>query len=84
MMNILKWISTILLVGGGITIALNIPESKWGFVAFMSGHITLIWIFVKEHETALWVQAVGFLLIDFLSIYYWFNLNLDMIMVNLL
>jgi len=71
MMNILKWISTILLVGGGIIIALNI---------FMSGHITLIWIFVKEHETALWVQAVGFLLIDFLSIYYWFNLNLDMIM----
>ena len=80
MMNILKWISTVLLVGGGIIIALNIPESKWGFVAFMSGHITLIWIFVKEHETALWVQAAGFLLIDFLSIYYWFNLNLDMIM----
>ncbi len=79
MMNILKWISTILLVGGGIIIALNISESKWGFVAFMSGHTTLIWIFVKEHETALWVQAVGFLLIDFLSIYYWFNLNLDMI-----
>jgi hypothetical protein len=70
----LKWLSTFLLVGGGIVIALHIPVSKWGFVAFMIGHITLIWIFVREHETALWVQALGFLLIDFLSIYYWFEL----------
>ena len=69
----LKWLSTFLLVGGGIIIALHIPESKWGFISFLIGHMVLIWIFVKENETALWTQAVGVLLIDFLSIYYWFQ-----------
>lgn len=70
----LKWLTTLLLVGGGIAIALNMHASKWGFISFMIGHMILIWIFVKEHETALWVQAFGFLLIDFLSIYHWFEL----------
>ena len=76
MLNVIKWISTLLLVSGGIIIAINIPECKWWFVSFTLGHIALIWIFVKSNETALWVQSLGFLLIDFVSIYHWFGINL--------
>jgi uncharacterized membrane protein YhhN len=75
-MKCIKWLSTFLLIGGGIMIAINISESKWGFILFLLGHITLIYIFVKEQETALWTQSIGFLLIDLLSIYYWFELEI--------
>lgn len=71
MMKILKWLTTLFLVSGAVIVALNIPESKWGFIAFLIGHIILIYCFIKERDIPLLVQNVMFLLIDIVGIFYW-------------
>jgi hypothetical protein len=70
-MKILKWLSTLFLVSGAILVALNIPESKWGFIAFLKGHIILVYCFAKERDFPLLVQNVFFLVIDIVGIFYW-------------
>lgn len=70
--TILKWVASIIGFIGAMTIALNIPESKYAFMIF--GCSSALWIYagtvMKEHSIVF--LNIGFLIVDFIGIYRWF------------
>lgn len=58
-------------VCAGILISINIPESKWAFPIFASGHMIAIYVFATLKDKPLLVQNMFFLCIDFIGIYQW-------------
>ena len=69
---ILKWIASIIGFIGAMTIALNIPESKYAFMIFAFS--SSLWIFAGSimKEYSIVFLNCGFLIVDFIGIYRWF------------
>ena len=70
-LNSLKWLGSFMFVCAGVLISLNIPESKWAFPIFASGHITVLYVFLKLKDKPMIFQNTFFLCIDILGIYQW-------------
>ena len=68
----LKWLASIIGFVGAMTIALNIPESKYAFIIFSFSSI--VWIYVGHvmKEYSLVFLNFGFLIVDMIGIYRWF------------
>ena len=58
-------------VCAGTLISLNLPQSKYAFPLFASGHIIAIYVFTILKDKPLIVQNVFFLCIDVIGIYQW-------------
>ena len=67
----MKWIATAMFVCAGVLISFNIPESKYAFPLFATGHIIAIYVFSKAKDKPLIVQNIFFLGIDLFGIYQW-------------
>jgi hypothetical protein len=70
--TILKWIASIIGFVGAMTIALNIPESKYAFVIFAFSSALWIYAGYIMKEYSIIFLNVGFLIVDFIGIYRWF------------
>jgi len=66
-----KWSATLMFVCAGTLISLNLPQSKYAFPLFATGHIIAIYVFLLLKDKPLIVQNVFFLLIDMIGIYQW-------------
>ena len=66
-----KWSATFMFVCAGTLISLNIPESKYAFPIFATGHIIAIYVFLLLKDNPLIVQNIFFLMIDMIGIYQW-------------
>ena len=66
-----KWLATFMFVCAGTLISLNLPQSKYAFPLFATGHIIAIYVFLLLKDKPLVVQNVFFLLIDMIGIYQW-------------
>jgi len=70
--QIIKWIGTSFFLTAGTLASLNIPETKWAFVLFLSGHVVLGVYFAWKRDTPMLVQNLFFIPIDILGIVRWF------------
>tara|TARA_B110001454_G_scaffold53617_1_gene52495 strand:+ start:463 stop:717 length:255 start_codon:yes stop_codon:yes gene_type:complete len=66
-----KWSATFMFVCAGTLISLNLPESKYAFPLFATGHIIAIYVFALLKDKPLLVQNTFFLCIDLIGIYQW-------------
>lgn len=66
-----KWLATFMFVCAGTLISLNLPESKYAFPLFATGHLIAIYVFVTLRDKPLIVQNIFFLCIDVIGIYQW-------------
>jgi hypothetical protein len=70
--TILKWVASIIGFVGAMTIALNIPESKYAFVIFAFS--STLWMYtgyiMKEYSIVF--LNLGFFIVDMIGIYRWF------------
>lgn len=70
--TILKWIASTVGFIGAMTIALNIPESKYAFIIFSFSSI--FWMYsghIMKEYSIVFLNA-GFFLVDMVGIYRWF------------
>ena len=67
----IKWSATFMFVCAGTLISLNIPESKYAFPLFATGHIIAIYVFTILKDKPLIVQNIFFLMIDIIGIWQW-------------
>jgi hypothetical protein len=66
-----KWLATFMFVCAGTLISLNLPQSKYAFPLFASGHLIAIYVFTVLKDKPLIVQNYFFLCIDLIGIYQW-------------
>ena len=71
LLTFLKWIGTALAVVGALAIALNIPYSGWGFVAFLVSSISWSIAGFMMKEPCLVVLQGTFVVINLIGIYRW-------------
>lgn len=67
----LKWIGTTLAVIGALAIALNLPYSGWGFVAFLVSSVCWSIAGFMMKEPSLVVLQGTFVAINVVGIYRW-------------
>ena len=67
----LKWFATFMFVLAGVLISLNVEQSKWAFPLFASGHMIVLFVFLKLKDKPMIFQNSFFLSIDLLGIYQW-------------
>ncbi len=70
-MTVLKWLGTVLAIIGALAIALNLPYSGWGFVAFLISSISWSIAGFMMREPSLVVLQGTFIIINVLGIYRW-------------
>ena len=70
-MTFLKWIGTALAIVGALAIALNIPYSGWGFVAFLVSSVSWSIAGFMMKEPSLVVLQGTFVAINLVGIYRW-------------
>ena len=70
-LTFLKWFGTALAVVGALAIALNLPYSGWGFVAFLVSSISWSIAGFMMKEPSLMVLQGTFVIINVLGIYRW-------------
>lgn len=70
--TILKWIASLIGFIGAMTIALNIPESKYAFVIFSFSSALWIYAGYIMREYSIVFLNTGFFIVDMIGIYRWF------------
>lgn len=70
--TILKWVASVIGFVGAMTIALNIPESKYAFMIFFFS--STIWVYAGYimKEYSLVFLNIGFMMVDIIGMYRWF------------
>ena len=71
LLTFLKWLGTALGVCGALAIALNLPFSGWGFVAFFISSVSWTAAGVLMKEPSIVILQVTFTAINLLGIYRW-------------
>ncbi len=71
LLTFLKWLGTALAVVGALAIALNIPYSGWGFVAFLVSSVCWSIAGFMMKEPSLVVLQGTFVVINLIGIYRW-------------
>jgi hypothetical protein len=70
----IKWISTMLFIFGGTSIALKLPWIKYAFPCFVIAHTILIFNLYKYYRnTALIFQNIYFLTVNTIATFLWFK-----------
>jgi hypothetical protein len=70
----LKWISTILFIFGGTSVALQTPWIKYAFPGFVLAHAILTYYFAKLHfNKPLLVQNIYFFVVNIVATFVWFS-----------
>jgi hypothetical protein len=70
----IKWVSTILLIIGGTSVALQTPWIKYAFPGFVLAHSILIYYFWKTHfNKPLLFQNVYFFIVNIVATFIWFS-----------
>ena len=67
----MKWFATFMFVCAGILISFNIPESKYAFPLFATGHLIVLCVFLRLKDKPMIFQNAFFLCIDIFGIYKW-------------
>jgi hypothetical protein len=71
--NVYKWSGTFMFLFAALLLSSNIEISKYGYILFLSGHLTLSYFFwFRVRDTAMFTHNFFFILIDFWGIYRWF------------
>jgi hypothetical protein len=68
----LKWFGTICFLSSAILLSSNTEISRYGFIIFFIGHLTLAILFFKLKDHPMFFQNFMFLFIDAWGIYRWF------------
>jgi len=68
----LKWFGTVCFLSAATLLSSNIEFSRWGFLIFLSGHVSLTWLFWRLNDKPMMVQNGFFIFIDIWGIYRWF------------
>ena len=71
LLTFLKWIGTALAIVGALAIALNLPYSGWGFVAFLVSSVCWSIAGFMMKEPSLIVLQGTFVVINLVGIYRW-------------
>ena len=71
LLTFLKWLGTALAIIGALAIALNIPYSGWGFVAFLVSSLSWSIAGFMMKEPSLVVLQGTFVVINLIGIYRW-------------
>ena len=71
LLTFLKWFGTALGVCGALVIALNIPISGWGFVAFLISSVSWTIAGVLMKEPSIVILQVTFTAVNLIGIYRW-------------
>lgn len=66
-----KWIGTGAGMAGAATVALNMPFSGWGFVAFLVSSLAWAWVGWQSADRPLWTLQAAFTAINILGVYRW-------------
>jgi len=69
--NQIKWLGTMLFLIAALMLSSNISISKWGFFLFLTGHILLGILFLKQRDKPMYLHNLSFILIDLWGIYRW-------------
>jgi len=70
---IIKWIGTICFLSAALLLSSNIEISRWGFILFLFGHITLSYYFwFRNKDLPMFTQNFFFIGVDVFVIYRWF------------
>lgn len=56
----------------GAIISMRLSISQYGFIAFLIGHLSLTYLFIKQHDRPMLIQNSAFIIIDLIGIYRWF------------
>lgn len=67
----LKWIGSLTGIAGALTIALNLPISGWGFIAFLISSSAWLAAAAIQRDTALAILCAAYMAVDILGIYRW-------------
>ena len=69
----IKWISTVLFIFGGTTVALKMPWMKYSFPSFVIAHAILLYEFFRTHKNKpLIVQNIYFFIVNIIATFIWF------------
>ncbi len=71
LLTFLKWLGTALGVVGALVIALNIPISGWGFVAFLISSVSWTIAGVLMKEPSIVILQATFTVVNLIGIYRW-------------
>lgn len=67
----MKWFATLMFVFAGTLISFNIPESKYAFPLFATGHLIVLGVFLRLKDKPMIFQNSFFLCIDIFGIWQW-------------
>jgi drug/metabolite transporter (DMT)-like permease len=67
----LKWFGTITGVAGALLLAINIPESGWGFVLFLGSSVSWCMAGITMKEPSIWTLHGVFTIVNMIGIYRW-------------
>ena len=67
----LKWFGTLAGIAGAVLIALNIPESGWGFVLFLGSSVCWGLAAIMMKESSLGLLQATFTIINVMGVYRW-------------
>jgi len=70
----IKWVSTVLFIFAGTSVATKMPWTPWAFPCFAVAHSILLYDFFKTHKNkALMFQNLYFLVVNIIATYIWFG-----------
>ena len=67
----LKWFGTVVGVAGALLLAINIPQSGWGFVLFLGSSVSWGLAGLKMKEPSIWTLHGVFTMVNLVGIYRW-------------
>lgn len=68
----IRWVSTLLFITGGTTVALKLPFLKYAFPAFVIAHAILVHYFLRVHPNKpLLFQNIYFFFLNAIASYVW-------------
>lgn len=67
----LKWFGTLTGVAGALLLAINIPQSGWGFVLFLGSSVSWAIAGLKMKEPSIWTLHGVFTMVNIVGIFRW-------------
>lgn len=71
-LNLLRWIGTVTGIMGAVLVALNIEETRYGFIFFLVSALLYSYTSWKDRDYPMLSLQVTFACIDLLGIWRWF------------
>ncbi|MBF0098234.1 MAG: nicotinamide mononucleotide transporter [Magnetococcales bacterium] len=71
----LKWIGTVTGVAGALLVAMNIPQSGYGFLLFLLSSVSWFIAAYRMHEISLMILQAVFTVINLIGVWRWLFVN---------